>query len=93
MPRRNHAAALALRLIKLHQHPTRDPDRDNHVFESLAIELARSVLALPTAAVALGRKGGEARSEAKSVAARENGKRGGRPRKKPVTPDVDGGSP
>ena len=30
----------------------------------------------------LGRKGGASRSEAKAVAARENGKKGGRPRKK-----------
>ncbi len=34
-----------------------------------------------TAAVALGRKGGKAKSEAKTAAARENGKKGGRPRK------------
>jgi hypothetical protein len=33
------------------------------------------------AAVALGKLGGKARSEAKAKAARENGKRGGRPRK------------
>jgi hypothetical protein len=49
------------------------------------------------AAVALGRLGGKANkgrtSEAKAAAARENGKRGGRPRNKPVTPDVDGGRP
>jgi hypothetical protein len=32
------------------------------------------------AAVALGRKGGRATSEAKARAARENGKRGGRPK-------------
>jgi hypothetical protein len=48
------------------------------------------------AAVALGRLGGKANkgrtSDAKAAAARENGKRGGRPRKKPVTPDVDGGN-
>lgn len=36
------------------------------------------------AAVALGRRGGKVKSEAKAAAARENGKRGGRPRK--VTP-------
>jgi general stress protein YciG len=34
------------------------------------------------AAATLGRKGGQARSEAKTAAARENGKKGGRPRKK-----------
>lgn len=44
------------------------------------------------AAVALGRLGGKAKSAAKSEAALENGKRGGRPRKDgltisgPVTP-------
>lgn len=35
------------------------------------------------AAVALGRLGGKAKSAAKAEAARENGKKGGRPRKKP----------
>lgn len=34
-----------------------------------------------TAAATLGRKGGTSTSEAKSAASRENGKRGGRPRK------------
>jgi general stress protein YciG len=33
-------------------------------------------------AVALGRKGGKVNSEAKAEAARENGKKGGRPKKK-----------
>jgi len=33
-------------------------------------------------AVALGRKGGKAKSPAKAAASRENGKKGGRPRKK-----------
>jgi len=33
------------------------------------------------AAVALGRKGGSATSEAKAEASRENGKKGGRPKK------------
>ena len=40
------------------------------------------------AAVALGRRGGRVTSEAKAIAARENGKKGGwpkgRPRKKPL---------
>lgn len=36
---------------------------------------------LSKAAAALGRKGGKAKSEAKTKAARENGKKGGRPRK------------
>jgi hypothetical protein len=34
------------------------------------------------AAVALGRMGGEARSQAKADAARANGRKGGRPKKK-----------
>ena len=34
-----------------------------------------------SAAAALGRKGGSAKSEAKSASSRENGKRGGRPKK------------
>ncbi len=39
------------------------------------------------AAVALGRLGGKSRSEAKIKAVRENGKKGGRPRKNPVIPE------
>lgn len=35
-------------------------------------------------AAIIGRRGGQATSEAKSAAARENGKRGGRPRKRPM---------
>ena len=35
-------------------------------------------------AATLGRKGGKTKSEAKSAAARENGKKGGRPRKEEV---------
>lgn len=35
-------------------------------------------------AVAMGRKGGTSKSEAKAEAARENGKKGGRPRKCPT---------
>lgn len=44
---------------------------------------------LPTknpAAVALGALGGRVKSERKAEAARRNGKRGGRPKKKPVEP-------
>ncbi len=37
-------------------------------------------------AVALGRKGGSATSPAKSAASKANGKKGGRPRKKPINP-------
>jgi len=36
---------------------------------------------LSKAAAALGKKGGESKSEAKAAAARENGKKGGRPKK------------
>ena len=36
---------------------------------------------ISAAAAALGRKGGKSKSEAKAKAARENGKKGGRPRK------------
>lgn len=36
---------------------------------------------ITNAAAALGRKGGQARTEAKQAASRNNGKRGGRPRK------------
>ena len=39
------------------------------------------------AAVALGRKGGKARSDVKADAARANGRKGGRPRKD--DPDAD----
>lgn len=34
-------------------------------------------------AVALGKRGGKAKSERKAAASRENGKKGGRPRKSP----------
>ena len=52
-------------------------------------------LDIECAATALGRKGGLSRSEAKKAAVRENGKRGGRPRKgtrrwmNPATGSVD----
>ena len=39
------------------------------------------LLKTPSAAAALGRKGGSAKSERKTAACRENGKRGGRPKK------------
>lgn len=45
--------------------------------------LLRDLVGVTAAAAALGRKGGSARSEAKAAAVRENGKRGGRPRKAP----------
>lgn len=37
--------------------------------------------AIRQAAAAMGRKGGKSRSERKQAAARENGKKGGRPKK------------
>ena len=47
------------------------------------IELLGRWIRKPNAhAVALGRKGGKAKSPAKAAASRENGKKGGRPRKK-----------
>ena len=48
----------------------REPDRDYCV-----------PVDLREAAAALGRKGGSARSEAKTAAVRENGRKGGRPKK------------
>jgi len=42
----------------------------------------RYVDIIRTAAAILGRKGGSVRSEKKAAAARENGKKGGRPRKR-----------
>lgn len=43
--------------------------------------LLRDLVGMTSAAALLGRKGGSATSEAKTAAVRENGKRGGRPRK------------
>jgi hypothetical protein len=43
--------------------------------------LLRDLVGMASAATLLGRKGGRVTSEAKSAAVRENGKRGGRPRK------------
>ena len=42
-----------------------------------------------TAAATLGRKGGQSTSEAKRAAVRENGKKGGRPRKSPANKPQD----
>jgi hypothetical protein len=77
---RHSPIALAKRLMRLHQHPPPDPDVANREWERLALELATVVIASPPA-VALGRRGGKARTEAKAAAARETGKKGGRPRK------------
>lgn len=46
------------------------------------LELVKSNLNERRGIIALGRRGGKSRSEAKAKAARENGKKGGRPRKK-----------
>lgn len=48
--------------------------------EEVIAEIERRYEAIQLAAAALGRKGGSVKSEAKAKAARENGKRGGRPR-------------
>lgn len=44
---------------------------------------------LHRAAVALGKRGGRAKTPAKAAAARANGRKGGRPRKRPPTPKVE----
>jgi|HubBroStandDraft_1064217.scaffolds.fasta_scaffold120907_3 hypothetical protein len=46
--------------------------------------LLRDLVGLSVSAAALGQKGGSASSPAKTAAVRENGKRGGRPRRKPT---------
>ena len=43
--------------------------------------LLKDLVGMTSAAALLGRKGGAAKSDAKAAAVRENGKRGGRPRK------------
>ena len=48
--------------------------------------LLRDLVGMTSAAALLGRKGGAAKSKAKAAAVRENGKRGGRPRKTPQLP-------
>ena len=55
--------------------------RYEHVTDELLHRIADRVdsLVLPTAAAALGRLGGSVRSERKTAAVRENGKKGGRP--------------
>ena len=47
---------------------------------------------LNAAAAALGRKGGQAKTAAKAAASRENGKKGGRPKKQGATGDPAGES-
>ena len=57
------------------------------------VELDREALAehmeIHEAAKVLGRKGGSVKSEKKAAAARENGKKGGRPRKKEAQNDKE----
>lgn len=49
--------------------------------DQLDIEEAFSAMKTSAAAATLGRKGGQAKTEAKTAAVRENGKKGGRPKK------------
>jgi len=50
---------------------------EQHICDQVAAELA----AVSQAASAMGRLGGSAKSEAKTTTARENGRKGGRPKK------------
>lgn len=52
------------------------------LLDASSIERRRVVAALQPTAAAMGRKGGAVRSQAKGAAARANGAKGGRPRKK-----------
>jgi len=62
---------------------TKDMEKISYGLED--VELDRKALAehmeIHEAAKVLGRKGGSVKSEKKAAAARENGKKGGRPRK------------
>ncbi len=51
--------------------------------EQIGID-ARLINNIQLAAATLGRKGGSVKSEKKAASSRENGKKGGRPRKGPV---------
>jgi hypothetical protein len=63
-------------------HEARVPTTDYGLVRDAIIGDIRSAnRTAARAAIFLGRKGGKATSEAKATAARENGKRGGRPRK------------
>lgn len=54
-----------------------DPDYPEAIYRRKEIDMDD----ISRAAAALGRKGGSARSEAKTAAVRENGRKGGRPKK------------
>jgi hypothetical protein len=63
-------------------------DGESITLEDLDVDISipgllRDLVGMTSAATLLGRKGGSATSEAKAAAVRENGKRGGRPRKTP----------
>jgi hypothetical protein len=61
-------------------------DGESITLEDLDVDISipgllRDLVGMTSAATLLGRKGGRVTSEAKAAAVRENGKRGGRPRK------------
>jgi hypothetical protein len=63
-------------------------DGESITLEDLDVDISipgllRDLVGMTSAATLLGRKGGSAKSEAKTAAVRENGKHGGRPRKTP----------
>lgn len=63
-------------------------DGESITLEELDIDISipgllRDLIGVASAATLLGKKGGSVKSAAKAAAVRENGKRGGRPRKSP----------
>jgi hypothetical protein len=66
-------------IVELWPEDVRDDDEDG---QRLLSEIRNERIA---AAVMLGRRGGKSTSAAKRTASRENGKRGGRPRKQPTS--------
>jgi len=56
------------------------------VIEKSAIQAEKDLEKITRAASAMGKKGGSVRSPQKTAAVRENGRKGGRPRKKVPTP-------
>lgn len=61
-------------------------DEDEYGFPKWDYELFSMDHDISSAAAALGRKGGSAKTEAKQKASRENGKKGGRPKKTHKSP-------